>query len=266
MKNSKPKIWFFGDSTTQCHGLKYGYEYFDNYSEKRKPLWTKIISDYFECNPVNFSMCGASNNDIQFRIVTQLQNIKSDDVVIMQSAYPTRTNIFTETGEFKSIHALFDADILLKDKVKDNDIKTFKKYHKTFVEKYHQEYEIRDLVFYISIKKELEQRGVRVIFWSHGIIDNKIKKHMGWTTIKDETNGKINDENLGFDSQEKFAKLIIDEYENQNTFIYPNPKHHLDIKFLSFDYNDFLKKSNKIFEFVGRRDNCRDYNENFFEI
>ena len=68
MKNN---IWFFGDSNTYGHGLRYGFDYYDKNSDLRKPHFTKLLT-HFKCNPVNFGSCGTSNEEIKFRLINQI--------------------------------------------------------------------------------------------------------------------------------------------------------------------------------------------------
>lgn len=254
-------IWFFGDSMTYSHGLRYGFEYYDDNPEKRKPLWTQLLSKYFEAIPMNYAVCGASNEDIKFRLITQLSSIKEGDVVILQTTYPTRINIFTNDGEYKPIHMAFGEEFLLKGRVSDNQIETLNNYTRDFLVDNTDRYENRDMIYFESLKRELELRKVTVIKWEHTLLHEKIRKQKKWLTINEESGGKYSDEHLGFSAQEPFANLIIEQFEKGNTYINPNPLFHSDINNLSFDYHEKLKVMNKLYEKVGRRDLCKEYNE-----
>jgi hypothetical protein len=254
-------IWFFGDSTTYCHGLRYGFDYYDDSPEIRKPLWTQILSKYFQAVAINYAVCGASNEDIKFRLITQLSNIKEGDVVIIQTTYPTRINIFTNDGEYKPIHMAFGEEFLLKGRVSDEQIETLNNYTRDFLVDNTDRYEYRDMIYFESLKRELELRGVTVIKWQHTLLDEKIRKHMGWLTIKEESDGEYTDEHLGFTAQEPFANLLIEEFEKDNTFVNPDPMFHSDISKLSFNFHEPLLIMKKLYEKVGRRDLCKEYNE-----
>lgn len=254
-------IWFFGDSMTYSHGLRYGFEYYDDNPEKRKPLWTQLLSKYFEAIPINYAVCGASNEDIRFRIISQLSNIKNEDVVVVQTTYPSRINIFTNDGEYKPIHMAFGEEFLLKGRISEQQIETLNNYTRDFLIDNTERFEYRDLIYFESLKRELEIRGVTVIKWEHSILDKTIRDTMGWESINQESGGKYKDEHLGFSAQEPFAKFLISEYERGNTFINPNPIFHTDISKLTFDYHTPLSVMKRLYEKVGRRDLCKEYNE-----
>lgn len=254
-------IWFFGDSTTYGHGLRYGFDYYDNNPKKRSPHWTKLISKYFDANPINFASCGASNEDIKFRLITQMHHIKTGDVVILQPTYPTRINIFTNDGEYKPIHMAFGEDSMLEGRIDSEQMDALKDFTRSFLVDNTYRFEKRDTIYFESLKRELELRGVIVITWSHEVMNEDIRKKMEWYTIEEETDGEYPDYHIGFTAQEKFANFIIEQYESGNTFILPDPAFHGDMSKLRFDYHEPLKVMKKLFEHVGRRDNSKDYNE-----
>lgn len=257
----KKNIWFFGDSTTYGHGLRYGFDYYDNNPKLRKPHWTKIMSDYFDANPVNYASCGASNEDIKFRLITQLHHISSGDVVIIQPTYPTRINVFTNDGEYKPIHMAFGEDHMLEGRLEKEQLSSLKDYTEHFLVDNTERFELRDMIYFESLKRELELRGVIVITWNHEVMNEDIRKHMKWLTISEESGRDFDDYHLGFQAQELFANFLIEEYEKGNTFIMPNPVFYHDITKVTFDYHEPLKVMRKIFEHVGRRDRSKDYNE-----
>lgn len=256
-------IWFFGDSTTYGHGLRYGFDYYDDNPKKRKPHWTVLLSKYFDASIINFASCGASNEDIKFRLTTQLPNIKEGDVVVIQPTYPTRVNVFTNDGEYKSIHMAFGEDSMLEGRLDDVQLDTLREYTKHFLIDNTHRFEIRDMIYFESMKRELELRGVTVITWSHEVMNEDIRKKMEWFTIDEESDGTYPDYHIGFTAQKPFAEFIIKEFENGNTFILPDPIHHKDMTQLRFDYHDPLKVMRHIFENVGRRDVSKDYNETY---
>lgn len=260
MKNN---IWFFGDSNTYGHGLRYGFDYYDENPDLRKPHFTKLLANHFNCNPVNLSVCGTSNEDIKFRLINHLHKLQEGDYVFIQLTYSARTNIFTNDGEFKSINVSFGEDSQIKGRVSDEAIDSLKEYQKNFLDDNSSRYETRDLITIYSIKKELELRNIKVIIVTNDTLNEQIKKHMGWPTIEEESNGEVDGYgNLGFTAQQPFADFIIKNFEEGNLFINPNPIFWEDMKKITFNYTKPIDTISNIYEFVGRKDNSRDYNEN----
>lgn len=262
IKYMKNNLWIFGDSQTYGHGLKFGFEYYDENPDLRKPHHTKLLAEYFNCNLINFSVCGCSNHDIIFRLINQMHKMKENDVVYIKTTYAGRTNVFTDDGEFKSIHLGFGEASQLKGRIEDKTIDALSKYTELYLDENQARFEVRDFIMIESLKLELEKRNIKVIFCTSEVLHDSIKKHFGWKTIEEETNGKFEGYgNLGFTAQKPFADFIIKEYESGNTFINPNPEFYGDIKSVRFDFSKPINQVKNLFEFVSRRDASRDYLE-----
>lgn len=260
MKNN---IWFFGDSNTYGHGLRYGFDYYDDNPDMRKPHFTQLLARHFKCNPVNFASCGSSNEDIKFRLINQMHKFNEGDYVFIQLTYSARTNIFTDMGEFESINTSFGEEVRIKGRVSDESIESLKEFQNNFLDKNASKYETRDLLTIFSIKKELELRKINMIIVTNGVLHESIKKHLKWFTIEEETDGKVDGYgNLGFTAQKPFADFIIKQYRKGNTFINPNPIFWEDVTKVTFDYDKPIKQISTIYEFVGRKDDSKDYKEN----
>lgn len=228
-------IWFFGDSTTYGHGLRPGFDYYEDYPNSRGIRWTQYLSKYFNGKEVNKASCGASNMDIQYELITNLSNIKSNDVVIIQSTYPTRISVHNKYGDLKPIHIALNDEII--EGFTKEQVSSFKLFSKNFLIDYFQNYDDRDTSIFLSLKRELELRDVTVIFWYHEVMNTNILKKFGWKTIKEESTNRVNDFHLGWEAQKKFFEFIKGEYESGNSTIYPNPEFYTDIEKLSFNYN-----------------------------
>ena len=214
MKN----VWFFGDSSTFGHGLRKGSEYHDLFIENKKPLWTELASDYFNGNELNFGLCGASNDDITFRVITNLFNIKKDDIVFIQYGHPTRFNIFDSNNDYKSVHVAFKNSIGIGEK----NEQILKNYFESFIVPKIEKYEIRDFIYFLSLKKEIESKGAFCVLWSHELISETFRIHHGWESIYDESNKKYDDKyHMGFSSQIKFFNFLKEQIKKGNTIIKP---------------------------------------------
>lgn len=208
--------WFFGDSSTFGHGLRSGFEYHDRFIQNKKPLWTELVSNHYNSKELNFGLCGASNEDIKFRITTNLYRIKKDDIVFIQYTHPSRINVFDSNNDYRSIHIAFNYDTGLGNQ-KENHLRN---YVSSFVIPSIEKYEIRDFILFLSLKKEIESKGATCILWSHELISETFRQKMKWESIYDESNGSVNDKyHLGFNSQKSFYNFLINEFDNGNTII-----------------------------------------------
>lgn len=251
-------IWFFGDSTTYGHGLRPGFEYYDNFSERITNRWAEIVSNYFNGNEINFATCGASNQDIQYRLITNLYKIKNDDVVIIQSTYPTRISVYNKYKTYTPVHVAFN-DEFEDPGFSQEQIYSLKSYSKNFLIDNIDLIDKRDELFFAGIFNELTQRGIDVIFWQHEVMNQKIRKFFDWKTIQDETKNLINDYHLGWESQQKFSDFIINQYEMGNKFIYPNPRFHVDMTSVDFVNTEIINELKTLYKSVGVENLYKDY-------
>lgn len=252
-------IWFFGDSTTYGHGLRPGFEYWDYSSEYRGQRWTKLFADNFNGNAINHGVCGASNEDIKLRVVSQMHKINKGDMVVLQPTFPTRINIYTIDGEYKPIHVAFGEDSFLEGRITDDQMESLKSFTKHFLVDNVEKFEQRDILHFIGLKKELESKGVDVLLWHHEVMNQSILKKMGWKTISEESNGDIDDLHLGWEAQILFSEFLINQYNKGNTFVCPNPEFYVDMDKLHFKEKSNEKTFETLYKFVGRKGHITDY-------
>lgn len=258
------KVWFFGDSSTFCHGLRPGFEYYDNFPDHRDKLWTEYLCDYFKGEEINFGVCGASTDDIKFRLATNLYKIDNDDVVVIQSTHPTRMNVFDNHLNFKPVHFVVNNETINEDDFSWEQIRALHDYSKHFLIDHVDKYEIRDWVFFLALKKELESRGVRVIYWHHSLLYTEIKSYLGWKDIRTESKGKINDNyHLGWSAQKKFANFILRNYEAGNTEIIPSLdiNEHDDVSKIHFKETHGSNVLSHLYEDVKDNEVTKHYDE-----
>lgn len=259
------KIWFFGDSTTFCHGLRPGFEYWEKFPHLRNKTWVDYICDYFQGEEINFGFCGASNEDIKFRIITNLYKIDKDDVVIMQSTHPTRINVFDKHGDYKPVHIAFNNET--SDDFTKEELKNLKSFSKSFMVDNIQKYERRDTVIFLALKRELEKRKVKTIYWNHQIMHQEVRDFFGWKNILEESGGLINDNyHLSWSSQESFANLILDNYKNGNTNIIPTPDMYEDVSKIKFTNNSEDETLDSLYADVRDINKTKHYDESHIFI
>jgi len=252
-------VWIFGDSSSYGHGLKPGFDYYDNYQSRRGKLWSELLSEYFDGNCINFARGGASNEDIRFRVSYNLHKIKSEDVVIIQTTYPTRFDVFTNDGEFKTVHMAISDFNDFKDRITKDQIKTLSKYVQNFVLDNEIAYETRDNIYFESLKRELEMRDVTVILWSHDITSPGFLRLYNIPTIFDETNGEVDDLHIGWRGQQVLSNILISEFEKGNRVINPNINYRHNPTTLRFDYPFIVDGYESTFEYSGDSELLQDY-------
>ena len=108
MKNT---AWFFGDSFTfgdGCEKLQ-GGEYIKKFPDGI--LWTTEFARHFNMNEKNMGINGGSNDTILNTLITQMVNIKPNDIVIFGLSFPERfqlINKYTNSFMDYSPHVFFN--------------------------------------------------------------------------------------------------------------------------------------------------------------
>jgi len=94
------KLWCFGDSFTAGHGCKYQFDsnfsndnenshYFKmykDYIDSNKKIWPEIVSYNLGLELVNLGKNGLSNEWIADNIISNIKNISTKDIVILQTS------------------------------------------------------------------------------------------------------------------------------------------------------------------------------------
>lgn len=219
--------YFFGDSFTSMNVLQSSWymEYVKNKTgsikasryiyEKR---WSTLMSNELEVNEYNFGKDGISNDEIINIILENIPNMNSGDYCFIQSTVPTRImgyNKFTEQIQSINTEHLYD-ESQLKENVKEyvdsqNDITSLVDYitdnilsnSKSWDDYYFQKYN--------TICDILNDKGVNVVFFTYEFW-NKFE------TIKEETNGTINDDHWSPKGNESFFKFLLNEIKTQDTY------------------------------------------------
>jgi hypothetical protein len=94
------KLWCFGDSFTAGHGCKfettgnfsndnensYYYKIYKNYIDLNKKIWPEIVSNALNLELINLGKNGLSNEWIADTILSNIKNISTNDIVILQTS------------------------------------------------------------------------------------------------------------------------------------------------------------------------------------
>ena len=206
---TEAKVWFFGDSFTYGCGCRPGYEYYDNYAEDIKLMWTDIISEKLKLKQVNLGINGNSNPYIIYQLLTNISNIKPGDVVFLTDTEPNR--ILLSNPVAKDIRPLSIGNIeeAYKEGIQDTEKKVTVEYlYQTFIGK-EEIWENHYWQQLYSIKKILDDRGVKTHYWSYKLWKDSSK----FETIKEATNGKVNNTHWSWKGHRDFSEYIINMLE-----------------------------------------------------
>jgi hypothetical protein len=234
----KKNGWFFGCSFTSGFGLnfdndlkilqtlyptanppfteiewnKFPYSKFESYKTKyENNIWPKLICEHYDLEYNNHGISGASNDEILHSVITQLSNIKSGDYVFIGNTTPIRilvplgskfkpltsTSSIGENGVLITKHE-DDDDFFYNDKQKEIIVD----YLNEIVLNKEEFYEIHYTNLFENLKIYFINNGVNCVFW-------KWREWFNYETIKEWTNGKIDDTHWSPKGHLDFSKKII---------------------------------------------------------
>jgi L-rhamnose mutarotase len=217
-------LWTFGDSQTYGHGCRPEgplQEYYNNYKKDGDDIWPKLLGNKLNCEVKNFGICGASNDTVLDTIIDNFDNIQSNDIVIIGKTFYERFDVphkknnilMAILGEVKNISDkvwweawLSDNDIT-EDEI--NVLIDFSYYYAT-----HILYKERHDKRYDFIKKQLENKNVKVFFWQ-----NEVNLKYNVEFIIQATKNKIKDFHFSFKGHEQFSKYMFNLVSNEKKIV-----------------------------------------------
>lgn len=217
------KIWVFGDSFTFGDGcrpdrgiIKGDLEYYNHYNNGDFDIWPNLLSKMTGFEIVNLSKSGASNDYILDSIMSSINLIEYDDMVIISKTFFERFDIPTETG-FDTIYAesLYGIEVCLESE----------KSEKNKIEK---ETILNYGLLYASHKLMKQRQDNRFNFLK-SLLSNKVSKFYMWdvdsdfrksfNTISHHSNGKYNDYHFSFIGHQEFANTMYKIFLLEKTLI-----------------------------------------------
>lgn len=221
----KKNIYFFGDSFTFGWGCSphINHDYKKLYPPKKSDLlWTDIVADRLNGNPINLGQPGCSMDDIFYQLIKHMNQIKDDDIVIISNGLVERLNIYANWYALEQPeHTLLDTNQIVKkpllmemladgsyDSLLSRErIKNLVDYITLNLSPYSSEI-IKDFntrVRYVEL--ELRKRNVDFFRWNWNDIEPFEK-------ILEATNGVVNDGHFSWEGHRQFAKFFLKEYVN----------------------------------------------------
>jgi hypothetical protein len=197
------KLWTFGDSFTESYNPK--YEWSRKYIEWKgytPKVYGEVISERLGYELINKGLGGSSNQTILETICNSVDDIKSDDIVIIGWSSPIRFRLVDEWGEWQHMipHSLFN----------------FEKMGGVGVESV---LEILENRYHIKYSKEVESwiklinkslSDCKVIHWKYHRDGLNVNLITDKENVNKETGGLVNDGHFSENGQIEIANSLIE--------------------------------------------------------
>lgn len=203
------KLWVFGDSFSKKFENKFGwdkkYTQWKGYFPK---VYGEIVSESLGIELKNYGSYGFCNYDILHSFVKVMDNIETEDIIIIQWGSTRLMRLADINNEFRTIDLNWNREYSFFKESQDS-IDTILRNRKS--ELYKQE--IEDWIKLIKMSKPSN----RIIFWTPTIESSgnpDMLPFYNFSTINDETNGELKDSHLSETGHQEFAKLLINKLTN----------------------------------------------------
>jgi hypothetical protein len=221
MKNT---LWTFGDSMTFGHGCNVDcksntkLEYLP-YKKEGDDIWSNHLSKMLDYNVINLGKNGASNDYIFDSIIDNFDNIKPNDVVIINMTLhgrievPIGKDIINVLSSYEKYGIKISNDDGQYNQEKIETIINFQYYFSN-----HQFYKDRHIKRFDFIKNRLlKEKNVRFVFlWS---LEEDLGIYASFQTIYDATNGAVNDTHFSFNGHFNFAYFLYNTINTNKSII-----------------------------------------------
>lgn len=201
MKNN---LWIFGDSFSNFFTLTQP-EYV-NFKNRYVKCYGELISEKLDLNLELKSSGGYSNESIFFSIINDLENIKKDDVVIINWTETSRFRLLNNNNHFMdfNIHGVNNYEEQFINNISKKTLEEI------IIHRTEKNYG-RDLNDYIKI---IDRAFIdnKIIHWSWVNYENKMPLSIDYIemeTIKEDTDGVINDFHYSEKSHVILSKNLI---------------------------------------------------------
>jgi hypothetical protein len=213
---NKNKVWFFGDSFTQNLAVKSDGNY-QRYKQKKMKTWTESVSHFLNMDEIIVAKGGESSQSIYFSVINNFNNFKSGDWVIATNSPYVRTvgvdfekkiiSTFNNEQIVNVINTDKGSDITCGLPIDEKNIKTLIDYVYTFILPYEDVWNDYWVQNFNNLKFILKEKNVNYIFWDY-------KLWSEFSSITEETDGKVIDDHWGEDGNRDFSEYIINRIKN----------------------------------------------------
>jgi len=212
------KLWTFGDSFTESFTKKTEWKFdYLNWKGYTPKSFGEFISDKLKLYHINLAIGGTDNYTILDTIIGSLDKIKKDDVIVIGWSNTMRFRVVTNTNIFSTIRpGLLDNILYSNDKIKYIELSnsTLKE---MCINRDSNIY-IDELNNYIKLLNFTFNNN-KIIHWSPFAQDREglntnLKTTKRYETLKDETNGLINDGHFSENGHKALSEDLIDLINN----------------------------------------------------
>jgi hypothetical protein len=207
-------LWTFGDSLTEGYNIKYEWSksYIDwkGYTPK---VHGEVISEKLNLDLRNLGLGGSDNYSIFQNFCDVSNKIKEDDIVIFGWSSPMRFRLVGNHNTWKTFIPNYTKNLSDINGISINTINELLIHRDNvkFVEEVNSWITLIDN-FLVNVNH---------VHWT--IFDDRIKAHMirGLNTIKNETNGDVDDGHFSEEGQFQLSEKLIHllSIKNKNTLI-----------------------------------------------
>lgn len=206
-------LWAFGDSMTFGHGcnsdcVSETKEQYLKYKKEGDDIWTNHLGKLLNYQVKNLGRNGASNDYIFDTIIDNYENIKENDVVIINMTLHGRIEV-PIGDEVLNVLSSYENAIKIIGESKEQDsvekIETILNFQYHFSN--HQFYKERHRKRFKFIKNRLkEDKEVKFVYlWS---LEDDDAIYRSFQTIKNHTKDEVNDTHFSFKGHLDFAHYL----------------------------------------------------------
>lgn len=217
MKFNKNTLWTFGDSFTDYFNppptflrhWRYDYIEWKGYTPK---VYGQIIAEKLDMNLENKGKGGCCNSYIFEEFCKVSNQIKKDDIVIFGWTNQQRFRLSDKNNNWVYFIPNYDDDtFVVQGELKNLELISKSTITETLINRIYSPYSIEICNWINLINHTLKY--TTTFHWSWADYDNNcdIYQAKGYKSIKDETNGKVNDAHWCEQSHYDFANFILNK-------------------------------------------------------
>lgn len=193
------KLWTFGDSFTAGNGTFVNEEY-NKYKQPGEAIWPVLLSEKLNMELVNRGYGLFSNDKIIDTIMENYNLIKPNDLVIIGKTWPGRIDIPNKAND--TLLTIAPSHFWAIDNSKENYSRREMDFFLKLVILFNSKLIEERQNFRFDFLKKLIEKKTNCIIWEHS-------QFFLYETIKDATNGLINDLHWSYKGHSDFLNYIV---------------------------------------------------------